>query len=174
MPHSLPFIVLSMRRPLAVSSRRLVVASPLVAPSSRPLVVLSLRHPLVILRQLVAVLPLVVPSSPPLIALPSRPLVARRLVVAWPPSNTAAAIWPPSNTAAAIEPPPPPPLHAIFIIHHQHRLRHLHCQTLHRHPLSKKEASAPPPPAYQWQHHCEHVYKSRQLDLFNLSTVFEV
>jgi len=29
----------------------------------------------------------------------------------------------------------------------------------------QKEAAAPPPPAYQWQHHCEHIYKSRQLGL---------
>ena len=32
------------------------------------------------------------PSSRPLVLLPSRPLVASRLVVAWPPSNDAAAI----------------------------------------------------------------------------------
>jgi hypothetical protein len=27
------------------------------------------------------------------------------------------------------------------------------------------------PPVYQWQHQHENVYKSRRLDLFNLSTV---
>jgi hypothetical protein len=31
--------------------------------------------------------------------------------------------------------------------------------------LAKKEAAAPPPPAYQLPHHCEHVYESRQLGL---------
>jgi hypothetical protein len=31
-----------------------------------------------------------------------------------------------------------------------------------------KEAAAAPPPAYQWQHHRENVYKSRHLDLFIL------
>ena len=91
-PHSQPCVVLLLHRLLVVSSRHLVVASPLVTPSSRPLVVLSLSHPLVVLLRLVAVLPLVVPPSSPLVALPSRPLVARRLVVTWPPSNAAAAI----------------------------------------------------------------------------------
>ena len=33
----------------------------------------------------------------------------------------------------------------------------------------QKEAAAPPPPAYKWQHHREHVYK-----YLNLSTVFEI
>jgi hypothetical protein len=38
----------------------------------------------------------------------------------------------------------------------------------------RKEAAAPPPPqAYQPQHHRENVYKSRHLDLFKLSPVFE-
>jgi hypothetical protein len=37
--------------------------------------------------------------------------------------------------------------------------------------LPKKEATAAAPPAYQWQHQLENVYKSRRLDLFNLSTV---
>ena len=32
----------------------------------------------------------------------------------------------------------------------------------------QKEAAAPPPPAYQPQHHRENVYKSRHLDLFKL------
>ena len=32
----------------------------------------------------------------------------------------------------------------------------------------QKEAAAPPPPAYQPQHHPENVYKSRHLDLFKL------
>jgi hypothetical protein len=31
--------------------------------------------------------------------------------------------------------------------------------------LPKKEATAAAPPAYQWQHHRENVYKSRQLGL---------
>jgi hypothetical protein len=29
----------------------------------------------------------------------------------------------------------------------------------------KKEAAAPPPPAYQLPHHCEHVYSPDNLDL---------
>ena len=29
----------------------------------------------------------------------------------------------------------------------------------------QKEAAAPPPPACQWQHHRENIYKSRQLGL---------
>jgi hypothetical protein len=37
--------------------------------------------------------------------------------------------------------------------------------------LPKKEATAAAPPAYQRQQQRENVYKSRQLDLFNLSTV---
>jgi hypothetical protein len=37
-----------------------------------------------------------------------------------------------------------------------------------------KEATSAPPPAYQQQHQRENVYKSWRLDLFNLSTVFEV
>jgi hypothetical protein len=37
--------------------------------------------------------------------------------------------------------------------------------------LPKKEATAAAPPAYQWQQQHENVYKSRQLDLFKLSTV---
>ena len=32
----------------------------------------------------------------------------------------------------------------------------------------RKEAAASPPAAYQPQHHCENVYKSRHLDLFKL------
>jgi hypothetical protein len=93
-----------------------------------PLVILSLRHPLAILCRLVAVLPLIAPPSCPLVVLPSRPLVAHPLVVAWRPSNAATAIE---------RPPPPPPLNAIFIVHRRHRrcLRHrrhhLRCRTLH-------------------------------------------
>ena len=69
----------------------------------------------------------------------------------------------------------PPPLNAVFIVHRRRRRRRRRrrCRT-HLRPLPKKEAPAPPPPAYQRQHHCEHVYKSRQLGhiltLFNLST----
>ena len=62
----------------------------IASPSSCPLAILSLRHPLVVLSRLVVVLPLIAPPSRPLVASPSRPLIARRLVVAWPPSNDAA------------------------------------------------------------------------------------
>ena len=157
-PHSCPIVILSLHRPLVISLCCLVVVSHLVVPMSHLLVVLSLRHPLVALCRLVAVLPLIAPPSCPLVALPSCPLVAHWLVVAWPPSNA----------AAAIECfPPPTPLHAIFIIHRQHRrhLRHLHCQMLYPRALTKKEAAAPPPLVHQQQHHCKHVYKSRQLEL---------
>jgi hypothetical protein len=43
------------------------------------------------------------------------------------------------------------------------KLAIIHCQ--------KKEATAAAPPAYQQQHQRENVYKSRPLDLFNLSAV---
>ena len=43
-----PLVVLSLSRPLAVSSCRLVVASPPITLSSRPLLVLSLRRPLIV------------------------------------------------------------------------------------------------------------------------------
>ena len=99
-PRSRPLVLFSRRHPLVVSLRRLVVASPLVTPPSCPLNVLSLRHHLVVLRWLVVVLPLVAPPSLPLIALPSRLLIARRLIVAWPPSNDAAAIKHPPAFAA--------------------------------------------------------------------------
>jgi len=157
-PHSCPIVILSLRHPLVISLCHLVVVLHLVVPMSHPLVVLSLHHPLVVLCRLVAVLPLIAPPSCPLVALPSCPLVARWLVV----------VWPPSNTAAAIECfPPPTPLHAIFIVHRRHRrhLRHLHCRMLYPRALTKKEAAAPPPLVHQRQHHCKHVYKSRQLEL---------
>jgi hypothetical protein len=64
--------------------------------------------------------------------------------------------------------PPPPPLPLPPGHHHLHR--HHHGQTC-RHSLPKKEATAAAPPAYQQQQQRENVYKSRQLDLFNLSTV---
>ena len=64
--------------------------------------------------------------------------------------------------------PPPPPLPLPPSRHHLHR--HHRGQT-HRRPLPKKEATAAAPPAYQQQHQRENVYKSRRLDLFNLSTV---
>ena len=71
-------------------------------------------------------------------------------------------------------PPPLSPLHAVFIAHRRHRhhrchrCRHLCCQMLHPCALTKKEAAAPPPLVYQRQHHREHVYKSRQLELIKL------
>jgi len=40
------------------------------------------------------------PSSRPFVVLPSRPLVARRLVVAWPPSNDATAIKRPRHPSS--------------------------------------------------------------------------
>jgi hypothetical protein len=45
------------------------------------------------------------------------------------------------------------------------KLTVVHCQ--------RKETAAAPP-AYQQQHQCENVYKSRQLGLILLSTVFKV
>jgi hypothetical protein len=33
--------------------------------------------------------------------------------------------------------------------------------------LAKKEAAAPPPPAYQLPHHCEHITSPDNMDLFN-------
>jgi hypothetical protein len=43
----------------------------------------------------------VVPPSRPLVAMPSRPLVVRRLIFVWPPSNDAATIERPPAFAAA-------------------------------------------------------------------------
>ena len=51
------------------------------------------------------------------------------------------------------------------LCHCRHRHCHLRCRSLHPCALTKKEAAAQPPPVYQWQHHREHVYKSRQLGL---------
>ena len=134
----------------------------LVVLLSRPLDVLSLCHSLVVLCRLVAVLPLIVPPYRPLIALPSCPLIARQLVVAWLHQTLSL----PLNA-----PPPPPPLHAIFIVHPRpchhlcHCHRHLHCRMHHPRALTKKEAVAPPPLVYQWQHHREHIYRSKQIGL---------
>jgi hypothetical protein len=57
-----------------------------------PLVVLSLHHPLVVLLRLVVALPLVAPLSCSLFVPSCHRLVACQLVVAWPPSNNAANI----------------------------------------------------------------------------------
>jgi hypothetical protein len=66
--------------------------------------------------------------------------------------------------------PPPLPL-PLPLLPGRHRLHRRHCgQTPHR-PLPKKEATAAAPPTYQRQHQRENVYKSRRLDLSNLSTV---
>jgi hypothetical protein len=64
--------------------------------------------------------------------------------------------------------PPPLPLPLPLGRHHLHR--HNRGQTRHR-SLPKKEATTAAPPAYQQQHQREKVYKSRLLDLFNLSSV---
>ncbi len=65
-------------------------------------------------------------------------------------------------------PPPPPPPPPLPPGRHN---RHPHCrgQTHHR-TLAKKEAAAPPLPAYQLPHHHEHVYESRQLKTFRIET----
>jgi hypothetical protein len=68
--------------------------------------------------------------------------------------------------AANCHPPPPPPptpqLPLPLGRHHRHRHRR---GQAYRCTLMKKEAAAEPPPAYQLPHHCENVYKSRQLGL---------
>ncbi len=75
----------------------------------------------------------------------------------------------PAAFAANRRPSPPPP--PLSLPPGRHRLHHHHRgQTCRRH-LPKKEATAAAPPAYQRQHQRQNVYKSRQLDLFNLSTV---
>jgi ABC-type transport system involved in multi-copper enzyme maturation permease subunit len=66
---------------------------------------------------------------------------------------------------------PSPPLPPLPLPPGHHRLHCHHRGQTCCHPLPKKEATAAAPPAYQWQHQLENVYKSRQLDLFNLSTV---
>ena len=122
-----PLVVLSLHRPLLVSSCQMVAALPLVVPlsrslivpHSRPLYIISLHRPLVVSsRQLVVGRlslrrPLVVLSLHcsliilrrlvvlmPLVAPPFRPLVACRLVVEWPPKKDAATIKCPATTAA--------------------------------------------------------------------------
>ena len=86
-----PLVVLSLRRPLILSSCQLVVALPLVAPPNRahrplvvsscqlvlayPLVVLLLRHPLILSsRRLVVASPLVAPPTRDFVVPPSHPL----------------------------------------------------------------------------------------------------
>jgi hypothetical protein len=78
----------------------------------------------------------------------------------------------PAAFAANCRPSPPPPPLPLPPDHHRLQ-RHHHGQTC-RHPLPKKEATAAAPPAYQWQHQRENVYKSRRLGHIKLSTVFEV
>jgi hypothetical protein len=80
---------------------------------------------------------------------------------------------PSSNTTTGLyHPPLTLPLLPLPLGHHGCH-RHHGGQT-HNCPLPKKEATAAPPLAYQWQHRLENVYKSRQLGLIYLSTVFEV
>ena len=109
-----------------------------------PLVVLSMRYPLVILRQLVVVLPL--------IAQHSHSLVAPLFCPAWLPSNDAAAIERSRNCCHRR-------CYCRSRCHRHHR-----CWTNHS-LLPKKEAAALPPPAYQQQHQCEKVNKSKWLGL---------
>ncbi len=75
----------------------------------------------------------------------------------------------PAAFAAKHRPLPQAPLLPLPPGHH-HLHRH-HCGQTCRRSLPKKEATAAAPPAYQRQHQCDIVYKSRRLDLFNLSTV---
>jgi hypothetical protein len=56
----------------------------------------------------------------------------------------------------------------------RHCLHHHHRGQTHHHLLPKKEVTAAAPPAYQWQHQCENVTSPDNLDLFNLTTVFDV
>jgi hypothetical protein len=76
--------------------------------------------------------------------------------------------------AANRRPSPPPPPLPLTLPPGRHRLHRHHRGQTRRRPLPKKEATAATPPAYQRQHQDENVHKSRRLDLFNLSTVFEV
>ncbi len=78
----------------------------------------------------------------------------------------------PDTFAANRRPPPPLPLQPLPPSCH-HRHRHHHGRT-HHCPLPKKGATAAPPPAYQRQHNMEMFTSPDDLDLFNLSTVFEV
>jgi hypothetical protein len=67
--------------------------------------------------------------------------------------------------------PPPPPLPLPL---GRHRLHRRHCGQTRHHQMPKKEATAAAPPVYQWQHQGEIFTSPDDLDLFNLSTVFEV
>jgi hypothetical protein len=75
----------------------------------------------------------------------------------------------PAALAANRRPLPPPP--PLPLPPGRHCLHRYHRGQTCRRSLPKKEATAAAPPAYQWQHQRENVYKSRRLDLFNLSTV---
>jgi hypothetical protein len=68
--------------------------------------------------------------------------------------------------------PPPPPL-PLQLGRHRLHCHHRGQETCHR-SLPKIEAKAAAPPAYQQQHQCENFTSPDDLDLFNLSTVFEV
>jgi hypothetical protein len=77
-------------------------------------------------------------------------------------------LLPLNTTITSLNPtlPPPPPLPLPPGCHSRHR--HPCGQTHHR-PWPRKEATSASPPADQWQHQCENVYKSRQLELILLT-----
>jgi hypothetical protein len=104
--------------------------------------------------------------------LPSCPIVVLPSCCAsWLLCGICLMLLPPSNATAAGLYCPPPPLLLLPLPPGCHR--HHHGQT-HRRPLPKKEATATPPPAYQQQHQCETFPSPDNLDLFHISTVFEV
>ena len=190
-------LIVSLCRPLIVSSRQLIVVSSRVVLSCSHCrttpsiaivaVVLPLHHPspsitVAIVAAAVAPLrchcccchrcPYHRHHHRPLLLIPS--LVGRCIVVCRPLLSSHAVMRPltlllPAAFADNCLPPPPPlpplpPPPPPLPLGQNHRHCHNRGQTHHR-TLTKKKAAAAPPPAYQLSHHCENVYKSRQLGL---------
>ena len=127
---ALPLVILLLRHPLVILSRRLVAALPLEAPPSCRLAVLSC-HPLIVsLRQLVVTTSLVVLSfcrplvlsscwlvvALPLFVPPSSPLVVPAIFALPLPCHCLAIV----HRQRHRTPLPLPPLNAISIVHHCH------------------------------------------------------
>ncbi len=97
-------------------------------------------------------------------------LVGCCVVVYRPLSSSRAVMWPsmlllPAAFAANYHPLPPLPPPPLPLPLGRHCLHRHNCGQTHRHPLPKEEAIAAAPPAYQWQHQRENVFKSRWLGL---------
>jgi hypothetical protein len=78
----------------------------------------------------------------------------------------------PAAFAANRRPLPPPPL--LTLPPSRHHCHHYHHGRTHRCPLSKKEATAAPPQHTNGSTNMKLFTSPDNMDLFNLSTVFEV